>query len=449
MALDANDQLVVGAVADADVQQTLAGLRPFAQSAKWLGPRNRYVEETVEQIKNELSGGGSIVRPRQLAQYIAASSVLHCADAWGYLGRALSALSCGDPHRCLHLAYYAELRAAMSLLASAGVGAFRDRHFAITAKDQVTVLNDHSNTHPFVWFALEYWSGLSRSGTAFAKWVAPEGRPLDNWLYTVGGGAAVAAQAKDWFRQWGMDLSLARLDRDARNESSYRPDGLPSAWSVDPAEALTYVADFWRSIRPGPNFSFPEVDREILRLSLESIFRGRYGVEPSQNLGAFRTLVEGVVRAENIGAAREPLLIDYLCRQSNPDDHVLFRQSSLRPVDRKSRAYSVLSRATLLSRIATGASAGLLTSAGFSAKSIGFWINQLGNARGYWSGSIATEALDDLWADISDLVGDIDEFQAAHAGQSIDLDEVIVGLGGVLRSSGNCERVAIMALALS
>jgi hypothetical protein len=72
---------------------------------------------------------------RHLAQYIAASSILHCADGWSYLGRAINCLLKGDPHRVVHLAYYAELRAALSLLASEAIGVFSRNNFVIDAPD--------------------------------------------------------------------------------------------------------------------------------------------------------------------------------------------------------------------------------------------------------------------------------------------------------------------------
>ncbi len=200
-----------------NVEKTLAGLRHFAKTSRWVGERNWYVIDTKKKIAFE-SKAGALKRPRQLSQYIAASCLLHCTDGWSYLGKAISSLLRGDPHRARHLAYYAELRAAMSLLATTGVGVFDRYHFVIDAPNSVAALRAQSSTHVFVWDCLEYWCAQPMSGDLFASIVRPNGRTLDDWLAPLGGGSVAAPQAKEWFLQWGMDLQLPTEDREARNE---------------------------------------------------------------------------------------------------------------------------------------------------------------------------------------------------------------------------------------
>src|ERR1700722_6306108 len=103
------------------VERTLAELDPFISKSRWVGKTNRYASDTVDRLALDTKSP-SLLRTTHLAQYISASSILHCADGWSYLGRAISCLLTGDPHRVVHLAYYAELRAALSLLASEGIG---------------------------------------------------------------------------------------------------------------------------------------------------------------------------------------------------------------------------------------------------------------------------------------------------------------------------------------
>ena len=54
-------------------------------------------------------------------EYVAASAPTHLIDGWSYLARAIDALLRGDAPAAVHLGYYAELRAAMSLLAGGGI----------------------------------------------------------------------------------------------------------------------------------------------------------------------------------------------------------------------------------------------------------------------------------------------------------------------------------------
>lgn len=82
-----------------NVAVTLAGLKLFVGRARWIGKNNRYGRDTVGRLKRDVIGPE---RSRQLAQYIAASSILHCSDGWSYLGKALAAYLAGDPHRGLH-----------------------------------------------------------------------------------------------------------------------------------------------------------------------------------------------------------------------------------------------------------------------------------------------------------------------------------------------------------
>ena len=77
------------------------------------------------------------IRPPQpiddkaIAEYVAASAPLHASDGWHYLARAFGAISHGDRNTAIHLAYYAELRAAMAILASEGIGVLNYVHVVV------------------------------------------------------------------------------------------------------------------------------------------------------------------------------------------------------------------------------------------------------------------------------------------------------------------------------
>src|SRR5579871_4913714 len=173
--LPKRDRTRIRSIQSADVEATFANLSRFFNEASWLGRQNRYSENTIEKISSDAKLG-RIRSPRQLAQYITASSILHCADGWSYLGRAILSLLQGDPHRARHLAYYAELRAAMAVLATEGVGIFKNKHFVIDGPNCVMRLDTKKGTHEVVWDCLEYWSRQRRSGDVFAELIAPYGR---------------------------------------------------------------------------------------------------------------------------------------------------------------------------------------------------------------------------------------------------------------------------------
>jgi hypothetical protein len=240
-ALDAQDMAAINALVRSQMEVTTAGLKPFFKRATWIGKTNHYAPDVVARLKAALPTTPK--RKRNLAQYIAASVALHSNDGWSYLGRSVACLLAGDAHRALHLAYYAELRASMSLLASAGIGIFNTRHFIVPTANSTTNLRFTQGTHLIAWLALKQWSQQAASGALFAQLIRPEGRTLDQWFQPQGGASTLAPQAKSWFMQWGMDLDLATKDRDARNESSYRPDGVPATRELNAKDGLEFVRD--------------------------------------------------------------------------------------------------------------------------------------------------------------------------------------------------------------
>ena len=117
------------------------------------------------------------------------------------LGRAIDCHSRGDFDASRHLAYYAELRAALSLLAAEGVGIFDDRHFIInTPKDCLHIgalpragRRSDLGTHYFAWAALEHWSDLRRSVELLGKIISASGFALVDWLDNFGTGPGIPA----------------------------------------------------------------------------------------------------------------------------------------------------------------------------------------------------------------------------------------------------------------
>ncbi len=322
-----DDRRLIRSLSRSNAEKTLAGLKPFIARSRWLGSTNHYCKDTLAKIKSDASAR-RIRCPLHLAQYISASCLLHCSDGWSYLGKALLSILRGDPHRAVHLAYYAELRAAVSLLATEGIGIFNNRHFVIDASRSVVRMHGgNSPTHQFTWNCLDYWASLPSSGTLFASVIKPYGRTLDDWLYPLGGGNAIAPKAREWFRQWGMDLKKLPEDRDARNESSYQPDGIPDAWRVDAAKVLRFACDLWWALEPSAESRFDLIDRHILRIALNGIFNGRTGRSAEENAEEFRTFIMPVIDHQGFATAARQQWLDFMIRTRIPDDPLIFKFS--------------------------------------------------------------------------------------------------------------------------
>jgi hypothetical protein len=426
------------------VTETLAHLDSFMADSRWLAKTNRYSERTVARLTIDAKRS---IRKRHLAQYISASSILHCADGWSYLGRAINCLLKGDPHRVVHLAYYAELRAALSLLACEGIGVFKDLHFIIDAPHSASPLPSKPHTHVAAWTYLRYWSNLKRSADLFSDVIVPGGTSLTTWFESQGGvDKFVRPQARVWFNQWSMDLGLFTDDRDARNESSYRPDGIPEPWYLSAAAALDLATDLWQACEPAINGSFDGIDRHILRIAIEKAFEGVTGLKPAIDQPRFAAFVDSIVDPldfENSVAEEWKL---FFRRLRVAEDPKIFFFSGQDPLDKSLGHAALLARATLLLRLATGSVLKLIRSAGISGDKLQFWWGQLGINRGLWDGVRDRAELLDLWDDIVALFDDIQTFQSdiPTGEQTFQLigkriPQVVTGLGG-------CERVAIWSL---
>jgi len=407
--LSAGDQAVITGLSRSHIEVTTAGLKPFLQHSIWIGQTNHYAHDVVDRLNQ---APADATQRRDLAQYIAASVSLHASDGWSYLGRAVACVLAGDTHRALHLAYYAELRAGLSLLASAGVGIFNHRHYVVPAVNSASKLHVQLGTHVTAWLALEHWAQQPASGALFTDLVRPEGRTLNDWFQPQGGAATLAPQAKDWFMQWGMDLGLASKDRDARNESSYRPDGIPAIWQSFPKDGLEFVRDTWSALEPSSTSSFEQIDRHILRLALERHFHGLTGRVAVATDPAFAALVNSAVDAQGFADATADRLKKFLLRQAAPTDPLIFRYSTLPPGTPATDALAVLSRAVLLLRIATGSAQGLLHQAGVGADVLSFWWQKVGEARGLWPPDAPPTTLSDLWADVEESLSDLSTIEA-------------------------------------
>lgn len=438
-ALSAADEAAVRAVQRSDVELAVSGLRPHLVASRWLRTNNRYKSDIVRRLKADLPLNTG--RQQDLADYIAASGILHASDGWSYLGCALSALLQGDAHRALHLAYYAELRAALSLLASDGIGVFNGKHFVLNGGGRTAKLEHERGTHAATWDILEFWSGEAWSGTLFAKLVRPEGRTLDEWFRPHGGGAAIAPQAQSWFKMWGMDLSLAHKDQNARNESSYAPDGVGPSWGTSAAQSLDFVSSLWASLKPNPTSSFADLDRYILRLSLEGLFKGRFSRAPSANNIDYRKLVSATVKGQGFVGAPAQLWEDFLTRRREPNDPGIFSESAKAISKTSDDTFGIISRAVLLLRLATGSARDLLEQSGLTANDLEFWVRDIGTSRGLWETADPAPDLRDLWADVDAALGDIRNGAPPQSIKGLLLD-----YGATLPVLTSYERVGLWSL---
>ena len=406
-------------VASASPEGIAAGARRVGTrsgGATWLAKGNRYRADAIGSLNaDDLAGN---INDVDLAEYIAASAPLHCSDGWAYLGRAISCHLHGDADTARHLAYYAELRAAMGLLASQGIAIFNQRHFVVDKAGTSARLYNDVGTHAATWQVLEEWAGLDVASRLLGSILHPNDVPMSEWIAAIPGGAAWQPIATDWLLTMGLDLKYLRADRAARNEASYRPTQLNSPKSMVARRAASVAHDMWRALEPTSSSAFGELDQHLLRSSLETAFHAVTGRTPSKKPKAFAQMISSVVREVDPTAGRARWE-HFLTREAEPGDSTVISLARQRlVVSVPDHHASVMARALLLLRVASGACRQMLADADIKFDGLAFWWGGYGMTRGLWNAPPDSSGLTDTWADIEPALQDVSEWIAGDSPDS-------------------------------
>jgi hypothetical protein len=232
-------------------------LTEAVKRTKWIAKGNRYRADCTRRYQKDLGATPVAVDHVALTAYIAASSPAHVIDGWALLGWAVDAALRSDSYVAVHVAYYAELRVAMALLASEGVGILNYRHPTVDASSHTSFLpkvekwdptgahyqSSWAGTHAIVWPCLQHWAGLQKAFDLLDELVQPANIRLSEWLVRLGAVGAARAIADKWLRSWGLDLSIVEEDHESRNLVSYRPSEFRPAPSLPVGEILEFVND--------------------------------------------------------------------------------------------------------------------------------------------------------------------------------------------------------------
>lgn len=401
----------------------------------WFPRGNRYVPSAsarVEQESNVVAPGNA----QDFVQYLASSSFTHCADAWGYVGRAIDGILRGDLPGAVHLVYYAELRAAISLLASEGIFVGNMDHFVVDSTGPQEFKRQgggRAGTHKFAWQALHAWTDGPRAQALFGEVVRPGGETFANWVAPLTSNAARAVIG-ELFKLMSLDLVEFDQDHRRRNTASYNPGRLdPMDLSVGATRDL--VTEVWTALEPGPGSAFPALDDALLPDLLHSIFDA---VKPR---AAWKDWVEQLAPTSQNGTALLAKLQASTGGTSSAGLMGAMYNSASSDTDPRSFLRPMLARTVLLLRLATGSAISLLRESGQTAAAVRPWIDSLATARGLWPNVGTLDDPHDLWADI-ELA--LDEARSAGVGS---LHELLDGLTTGMRVFGQGERVPVWSFA--
>ncbi len=392
-------------------QATFNRLKAYLDDDRWLARGNRYAIKCVDRIRKDYKQDSRTkvitndIVEKHLAEYIAASAPVHAIDGWGFLGKAIASHSIGDIEACKHFAYYAQLRAVMSLMASEGIGVFDNKHFAIKNADRRTssvTAPKKSSTHDFAGSQFRSWAKSKSSGALLEKIIRPRGISLEEWFKEISP-TKVSWLAQDWLDHWGYDLNKFKKDQDARNRASYRPTILDRDLNYRNAsvvsDSIELVDAIWRMCSPDSVGGF-SLDLQLMRVSWDEYSRMR-GTTPTR---ADREKV-----LSDLGILQPELgnLVDFFERTTSSVDSIILtearKKGSPEDVDYHSQ---MLCRATILLRLATGASASLIAKAKFDKDDLKFWSDFVGENSGLWE-SGAPNPITDMWNEVEEALHDL------------------------------------------
>ncbi len=416
------------------VVQAMSTLRGAKKTrGAWLN-RNRYAHDVAALVRDEGTRG---IHGGKLGLYVAASVPLHQSDGWGFMARACGAMSRGDWANAIHLGYYAELRAAMSLLAAEGIAVLNTTHVCLDRHGGVRLIRGIP-THRFVWAALDSWGQRPTSLSGVLSSVTVASHPLTDWLSSVGSSASLHELLVDkWLRAWSLDIRRMAEDRDLRNRASYRPSGVRASQPACFGNCVAPIADVWRACEPSSGGSFPNLDRHLLRLALDETYRALKG---SRRVGpAFERYID-----RSLDVVGDHGLRPFLLRQESPDDSQLVRWAS--KAGGPDSPQPVLARATILLRLASAVTASLLRAAAFDRGELRFWWEPYGLNHGLWDFGGEPEEFTDLWADVEAPLQVVEQFGGGEEPGAVSIANVWTRVSDSLVPLSQCERVALWSL---
>lgn len=336
----------------------------------------------------------------QMKCLVATCGPNHCLDGWGYLSRSVSALVARDGHSAKHMAYYAQLRAAMSMLAVSGVGIFNGLNICVDATGAVHKLEDNSenqngrNTHSIVWPALDAWLRIDSNAARFLTAIKMHGSNLKDALDSIWPNRQPASIVVPLINAWAFDLTIANRHHEQRNISSYTPHELneiPCSFQ----DEMDFLSETWNALEPSIPNGFSKIDSHILRRVFQMIHQQDNSVlDPADRVPLAISPV--VTRYDALEptlqqAVPQPFLLD----EVGAGEPRIFQLASTDG----STPRAMISRAVLLLRAATALNVLTLNEAGFSQgrAEIRPWLDPLLVHRGIVAENALPDRMADLW----------------------------------------------------
>lgn len=365
---------------------------------EWLGPHHPARTGQLQRSWPDVAA----LPAQRLIEAVAASGPNHCIDGWSYISRAIASILAGDVHAARHLAYYAQLRAGLCMLAHVGVGVFNRINFVIDVAGAIHRLDPvvggpatarGLGTHEVVWQALMKWVQEPTTARLFLDLVKIRGVALRECLEAIWPGLSIASVASSMIHAWGLDLKRGKDEHLNRNISSYAPQAL-NPISVSTADVLAFVNGLWQLLEPSSGASLDKLDRSLLRALLWRQHR-LVAQNSHYSTGAIASRYDDLPASIRSIASKE-----FLIGADEPLQPELLRKA--RSVSKPAGPLEMISRAVLLLRAASAFTHTSFVEAGVSgsAGDLRPWLDEFAQARGFWSPGAPVLDPIDLWTDV-------------------------------------------------
>lgn len=411
MALNIQQEQCLNNASAIPISNAFSSLSSNFNTIEWLKPNNPYRSSSSSKIKQLTSLIPFTDDP--LIEFIAASVPKNCFESWGYLGAAVRAVLAGDVWQARHLAYYAELRAAMSILGSQGIGVFDHNHIIIDNNNRCNLfplndINRPSGTHLFTWEAIEYWSKQPKCTQLFGDQIKAFGYSLNEWLiaFPIPHTNTTGYQM---LNDWGFDLQNLSKDRETRNQVSYSPNFNPAKHYVTPNSIYDMLSSYWQFSEPSGQ-AFSELDKFIVRLTLQKRFkasRSRSTLEIAVNSAVDKLFTHGMGDGTQIK--------DFLKnRELNATPQFFTDAFKTSDLYASNQYKEVIARAFLLCRLASASTNNLVRTCGLKLSDLHTWWEFEGLKRGLWKKDQPPELVIDMWQDVGMAISDIGDWIKAN-----------------------------------
>lgn len=367
----------------------------------WLDQSNPFRRNPTVEIASSIEGA---TRRKRLAEYVAASAPLHLLDGWRYVGLALYALLYGANDNAKHLAYYAELRAGMSLLATQGIGLFDRIHVVIESGGSAIPMPVERATHEATWLYMRQWAGGRTAADLVGSLLQLNASPIVEWFSHMPRLGAWVPVGTDMLLAMGLDLERMATDQRGRNEASYRPSGFggiqPSTTLPDLAFVVSLVQTLGPEIGTRP---FEQLDKYLCRRIIDTAHTNA----PILDDVDLPLQLDFALDELATSSYQQDRLRRFLTRGEDASDPPIIEHALQNAVhDDPQFPYQILSRSMLLLRVSTGAVRQLLSNCTLEFQHLHSWMDAVVDTHGLSdTPPIGGEDLMDLWSDIERALG--------------------------------------------